>query len=186
MTGRSYCPAGMSRALLVLGLSWAVTACDPVVTSGLTIVPRPAISPESTQALALRLAADVAAQHGLAASAPDAEGGPPDEPWDCFWRETFSLCTKRTGQDVQVRFRQALRFQFKPWADSARADLTERLRAQFGIERVRDCVWRLAEDPRRSTRWTAAVRTICLPDEAARDSPEPASDEPSEKEMAAT
>ena len=171
MTSRSYRPAAVSRAVVALGVGWALAGCDPIVTSGLTIAPRPAVSPDSTRAHALRLAADVAAQHGLAASDPYAEEGPPDEPWDCFWRETFSLCTKRTGQDVQVRFRQALSFQFNPWADSARVDFTERLRSEFGIERVRECEWQLEDDPQRSTRWTAAFRTVCLPRGAAQDSP---------------
>lgn len=137
------------RALLV-GLCCAAalsaTTCG-TASAGVAVAPDAAIPTESAQRAAFAFAGSVAAQFGLKPHDPGERFGLRK----CYAGGALTLCGKVLDGEVQFRLHEAAVRRFSPRADSAWRTLLGGLRAEFGIERVRECEWELerGQPPRR-------------------------------------
>ena len=114
----------------------------------MALAPSPGINSDSIARGSFRIVGRIAARHGLTDTQPLSDSAPA---WPrCFTRETFFLCGKLRGGEVQWRYYQAMTPRFTPWADSVRSEVRDSLRKQIGAGGVRDCKWRLEHDDAKS------------------------------------
>jgi len=139
------------RVLLGLGVCCVAAGCDPVKYASFAVAPDPTVGVDSAGQAAFAVAARVATRRGLTRFDPTGPDGRNAEGWkQCFTRSSLFLCGKVKDREVQFRFYQVRTFEFTPTADSLRRELLDSLRVEFGQQRVRECRWEAARDPRRS------------------------------------
>ena len=135
----------LKRTLAIMALMLGDTATSCLASAAIAVMPASTVSTDSAAPTAFALAARVAARRGLTPfRAPDQD----EEAWNaCFTRETFFLCGKMYGREIQFEMYQARTPRFTPWADSVRVELLDSLRTRFGAPGVRECEWRISHAP---------------------------------------
>ena len=132
------------RILTLVALFVVATATTCSASAGIALAPSPSTPADSVTHIGLRVAASVAAQHGLTPSDPRS----PDDPeWlQCFAKESLWLCGRLHGGELQFLLSEAGTRNFTAGADSVRLALLDGLRSHFGPDAARKCNWKFQKE----------------------------------------
>ena len=143
----------LPRMLALIGFVWICTATSCTADSGIAITPSPGVDSDSAAQRAFSVVERVTARRGLQPyTAPDQQ----EKTWiRCFAEDVphnrkLVLCGKMKDREVHFRLYATMIARFTPHADSVRVELLDSLRAEFGAQAARECVWRFEGDSRRS------------------------------------
>jgi hypothetical protein len=139
--------------LVVLGLVAAgLTACDPVRSRAVMIVPGPSTAADSVRQAAFALAGRLAAKQGLHPAEPSTPGDLAEGWVECFVGEghSLSVCGKVIGQDVHFRIMRSMRLRMGARGAALEQELIDSLRVAFPNASIRECQWQSLTDPSKS------------------------------------
>ena len=126
--------------LLQTAVVGAVTACDPMIGSGISVSPSPGVDSTSLESRVLWTAESVARRHSLRREVDFAHVE--NNGWkECFHGGQLRLCGKASGNTTQLLLTEFPSFHFSPLAESIRRELADSLRVRFDSQRVRECEW---------------------------------------------
>jgi hypothetical protein len=152
----------MMRIVALMTLVCVCTATSCAKITGIAIAPSPTSDSAGVADKAFRLLERVTGRRGMQAYVDPYQG---QDAWiKCFAQSLehgrkFVLCGKLKDHELQLRLFEDETVSFTPRADSMRRELLDSLRAEFGEQAVRECVWRIDRDPQRSGCPSVAQRT---------------------------
>lgn len=145
--------AALLWIVLTLGVPAFATACDPVRTAGIAVVPRPAISERDADSTAMAdafaIARRIAVDHRLGSNDLTSDHEREEGFSVCHGYGEVSLCGKVQGREVLFRLWQR-GFTLSPRALLLRDELVRALQARFGSDAVRLCGWSTSSVAERS------------------------------------